>query len=650
MKLTYQYSDGGRLNSSHKHDYNDCTVRALSMAAEIDYDYAYDILKDNGRNYGEGLNWNQWVKDNIDKRFTINELKQNKIQIVKELDLPKGNFIVRISQHVFAVVDNILLDDCYSFGNNEVMDIWEVIPNKEIKHGKLKFKCPICDKPVRIESERPIGKVIMRSLSCGHFTREKLIEVIETEFKMVSIDDKEPFPFQYEGIEFIEKSQFKTLVADEMRLGKTIQSLGAYLKHKDEMSPMLIVCKSALTLQFMYECLRWLKIPAFVITSSKHKLFPNFKIYIVSYDLLRRLPETYFDTVPFKLLILDECQHIKSHTSNRTNQVRKLADKIKYIIALSGTPIKNRPSEYFPILNILRPDMFRDRSSFLNNHVNTYNNGFQIKEEGLRNPKRFFELTKDFIIRRTREQVAPQMPKIMRDYRYIEFEEEFEDAYNETVRKFLKYMEDTGNPYDFKNYSNTLAYIAKMRHICGLAKVEETYNYLDEFLLSTERKITVFLHHLDVATLLKQKLTENKRNYKEISSNQSTEEKMKSIEEFRDNPDIRVLIASTLSAGEGLNLGFCQDFVMMERQWNPANEEQCESRFPDITKSGTILGCYMVAIGTIDEYLSRLVEQKRAMFVQAMEGKNVQWDETSIIKELTEILIKEGRKNFSIKR
>lgn len=522
--------------------------------------------------------------------------------------------------------------------------------SETLKPGKLKYTCPICHKHVKIESEKNLGKIVFRKLSCGDFTREKLIEVIESDkFKMVSIDGKEPFPFQYEGIEFVEKSQYKTLIADEMRLGKTIQALGSFAKHKDEMSPMLIVCKSALTIQFMQECLRWLKEPAFIISNSKHKLFKGFKIYIVSYDLLRRLDGNYFDELQVKLLVLDECQHIKGHQSKRTQQVRQLADKIKYIIALSGTPIKNRPSEYFPILNMLHPEVFRDRSTFLYNHVNTYNNGYGVKEEGLKHPAHFFDMTKGFIIRRTRNEVAPQMPKIQRQFKYIEFPDDFEDAYNETVRKFIKYMDSTDNPLDFKNYTNTLAYIAKMRHLCGLGKVDETYDYLDEFLLDTDRKITVFLHHQDVAMLLKSKLKENNRNYVEISSAQNTEEKMRAVDEFRNNPDVRILIASQLVAGEGLNLGFCQDFIMMERQWNPANEEQCESRFPDITKTGTVIGCYVVAIGTIDEYLSKLVEQKRAMFEQAMTGKDVKWEESSIIKELTEILLKEGRKQFNIK-
>lgn len=510
---------------------------------------------------------------------------------------------------------------------------------------KILFKCPQCGKSVETTREIPQGKSSLKFLSCGHVSKEKLVEIKSDE--ITSLDGKKPYKFQNEGIEFIERSNFRALVADEMGVGKTIQALGAFKKHLDEFSPVLIICKSTLTVQWMQEAFRWIQIPAYIIRSGKSKLFPNFKIYIISYDLLRRLPENFFNEIKFNLIILDECQHIKAHESQRTNEVRKIVKSCNHIIALSGTPIKNRISEYYPVLNMIHPDYFRDRASFIYRWVDTYFDGYKMKEAGLRRPDEFFDLTKDFIIRRTRKDVLPDLPKLTRAFKYVEFENGFKESYEKIMRQFVNYMDSESDPFSFENYPNTLAYISKMRHLCGIAKVDATFDYLNDFLLETERKLVIFLHHHAVADMLKVMMKKGNISWLEISSQMGVEHKMTAIDEFK-NGKTQILLASTLSSGEGLNLQFCSDMLMMERQWNPANEEQCEARFVRIGQENPITATYVIAIDTIDEFLTQLIEKKRALFEQAMTGESIPWDESSVIKELTEIIYRKGREDFAM--
>ena len=638
----------------------DCVVRALAIAADITYDKAYELC--NGqRNYGQGMcGFTTWIRKINSPKFKVGKYFTC-LTTLGNFSTPYDRIIALTAGHVFAVIKNTVYD-LFVKAKDTIVEGYFVIEangigNSEsevkLQTGKLVFRCPICNKRVNVEKERSIGKFILRTLSCTHVTREKLVEIVKNN-RIQSLDINsetgqpyEPYPFQYQGIEFIEKGQFRVLIADEMGLGKTVQALGALSLHTEFM-PALVVCKSTLTVQWMYESLRWSKLPGLIIKTGKDKLWPGFKLYLVSYDLLRRLPEDYFDSLGLRLVILDECQHIKNYQSKRTNCVRRICDTVKNVVALSGTPIKNKPSEYFPILNILRPERFRDRSTFIMREVETYSeNGFP-KEIGLKNPKRFFEETKDFIIRREMKEVLPDMPPLSRQFRYVEFDDGMEQAYKDTVQKFIKYMDETVNPFSFEDYSNTLAYIAKMRHICGLAKVNSVIDFLQEFCESTDRKITVFVHHLDVANLIKAGLDELKIKHLEIESKQDADEKMRNIEECKNDPSIRVLVASTLSSGEGLNLQFMSDGIMMERQWNPANESQCERRFERIGQVNKMNFHYFIAIGSgvIDEYLSKIIEQKRAMFHQAMTGEKINWNETEIIKELIEKIVQDGRKGF----
>ena len=109
----------------------------------------------------------------------------------------------------------------------------------------------------------------------------------------------------------------------------------------------------------------------------------------------------------------------------------------------------------------------------------------------------------------------------------------------------------------------------------------------------------------------------------------------------------RILIASTLAAGEGLNLQFCSDCMIMERQWNPANEEQAEARFPRPGQTADkIMATYLIAAGTINDFLTEIVERKRSIVHSTLDNIDTKWDESSLIKELAETLNSLGLKKW----
>jgi SNF2 family DNA or RNA helicase len=194
--------------------------------------------------------------------------------------------------------------------------------------------------------------------------------------------------------------------------------------------------------------------------------------------------------------------------------------------------------------------------------------------------------------------------------------------------------------------------MSKMRKITGISKVEACVDLVTEFLISCDRKIVVFVHHQNAAAMLKANLDSWLKDggFKpclDLNSSLSADDRQNLVVKFRDE-DYRVLIASTLASGEGLNLQFCSDAIMLERQWNPANEEQAEGRFHRFGQVNPVSVIYMIESETIDEYFTELVEQKRAIVSSTLDNKELQWDSNSLMQELALVLTTKGKKAWKL--
>lgn len=511
----------------------------------------------------------------------------------------------------------------------------------------LKFKCPKCGVKTETATEYKMpGGMTIFTYKCGHIEMRETLPVADYA-TIISLTKKKMYPFQVIGAKFVETANGRCLIADEMALGKTVQAAAVFSKHNEDMSPALFIVKSGLRIQWLRAIIDWTGLVPQIIESATSYILPGMPAYIISVDMLRRFPQNLTKQLGIKTVVIDEVQSIKNPDSARTKEVRRLTDGVEYVIALSGTPIKNHAGEYFTILNILRPDKFPSYSRFLQDWCH-YSAGYRgQKVQGLRKPEAFKAFTEDFIIRRTRAEVLPDLPPVKRDFLFCELGEEVEQAYIAHVKAFQKYVDETDDT-GFEKQTNILAYLAKMRHITGLAKVETTVNFVEEFLSDTDRKITLFVHHKDVAYALKtriEKLNPDAFLGEEVltlSSDQNMEQRQEAVDKFWQNGH-RVLIASTLASGEGWNLQCCSDFVTVERQWNPANEEQAEARFPRPGQTADkINGTYPIAIGTVDEFFSELVEKKREYVGSALDGKAIPWDESKLVSELTELIMMKG--------
>lgn len=506
----------------------------------------------------------------------------------------------------------------------------------------IKPKCPHCSAITIVKSEedlRPIGlQLIVYKLECGHSITEATVEVPVTNVNVIDESYNgyggfRAFPYQIEGIEFIERSNFNALCADEMGLGKTPTGLLTYKRNKKNLTPTIVICKSSLHINWTREYCRWVleidptdseqvksvnpfDLP-FIHPSGEMGLPPGFNFYLVSMDMLAKKPVAEsIKKMGVKLLIVDECHNFKDTSSKRTIALMEIAQTIPHKIMLSGTPLMNKTLEYFPILNIIKPHHFPTKKSFAGKFLDWDWQSKKWLGFTKYGKQQFFNLTKDYIIRRESKEVQKDLPEIFIQKHYAaEFDKSLAKQYNKLADELENAINDRRTRT--ANAVEILGIMSNMRHLTGLMKVTAILEHVREFLESTDEKITIGIHHVLVRNMLMAGLAEY--NPIEISGADNGASKDIKLQEFK-KPENRVLIANILAGGEGLNIQFCNNFVIAERQWNPAKEDQFVKRFHRHGQKLTVFGHFIIAADTIDDFFEQLLSFKKNVTTDSVDA------------------------------
>lgn len=444
----------------------------------------------------------------------------------------------------------------------------------------------------------------------------------------------------------------------------TIQVLGVLRRNAATMLPAIGIVKASTLIQWNKEAVRVLnthegiekgKANLVQIFDNKfHEPLPGFALYLFSYDTLPKFDlEKLKEKIKPKFIFFDECQQIKNDSAQRTKACQELTfagdSTIPYRAGISGTWIKNNAAESYPIFNLIQPLRFNSKKSFEDTYVDSYITASGIKKyQGIK-PERlddWKQLLSEFVIRRERKDVLPDLPPINRTFFYTPLGEVVQKMYTSMLKKFQEAYDEMGGTYSTSDRANLLSFITKMRHITGIAKVEPCLEWIGDFLEGTEDRLTVFVHHQDVGEMLYRQCQEKGYNPLKYVASMNFEQRSEVMEKFKRN-ESRLMIASMLAAGEGVTFPPCQ-IVMLERQWNPANEEQAEARPVKIDGSNNqVNATYFLATGTIDEYFANLVEDKRKILKQTMRGDGeIKWHEESLMMELVDMLARNGGKRW----
>lgn len=522
----------------------------------------------------------------------------------------------------------------------------------------VKQKCTVCGKVAEELTFVKLGATKLITLKCGHMVSETAMNAAAnlSYEDIVSKDGRRLMPYQIEGVKFMERANARMILGDQQGLGKTVQICALFKLHP-ELFPAVVEVKVNSTEQWRHEIDRWCGRQGFVtqvIKSGKEFAAPGFQIYVITYDLAKKESMWEYVKDDIKTLIVDECQVIKDHTSERAKAALRISrfPNVEHVITMSGTTIENNAGEYFTVLHMVKPKMYPYYNQFIEKKCDSYHNGWGYKVGGLKDPEAFAEETKDFILRRTKEQVLPDLPPKRRVFQHVELDGKVRRRYME----LFKELEDVlynDNMDKMQAGASKIAIMSKMRHITGISKVSATVDQAQEFLESCNRDLVIYTHHDLAMDGIVSELTPIMTEMGlcpplKFHAGLSQDKRNDLVMQFKNESKARVMVASTQAAGVALNLQWCSDAIMHERQWNPSKEEQAEDRFHRYGQENKVTISYMICSETIDEYFTTLVEQKRAIVAAALDNKAIAWDENSLMSELAAILVAKGKPAWSL--
>jgi len=459
----------------------------------------------------------------------------------------------------------------------------------------------------------------------------KKIEIQKQPIESIDIPDfKKPLmPFQKEGLGFLESRDGNALIGDEMGLGKTIQSL-AYLELHREKRPVVIVCPASLKLNWKREIEQCMNDTEVEVLSGKSPYRTTKEILIINYDIISSWM-TYLESLDVQVLITDECHFFKSNSALRTKAIKKLAKKIPHVIALSGTPILNRPIEIYNALTIIDPTVVSSFWEFGKRYCGAKHNGFGWDFGGATNTEELNQkLTQSVMIRRLKKDVLKDLPDKVRSFVPIGIDNRKE--YQKLENDFIGYVKEHKGADAAVKASNAevLAQIEYLKQLSIEGKFKEVVEWIKTF-LSTGEKLVVFAIHRNVIDKLMKEFHEVAVK---IDGSVSAKDRDLAATRFQEVSGVQLFVGNIKAAGVGLTLTAASNVAFIELPWTPGELSQAEDRCHRIGQKESVGIHYLLAEDTIEDNIAALLDKKRKVLDAVLDGQAP--DEETLFSELIE--------------
>lgn len=431
-------------------------------------------------------------------------------------------------------------------------------------------------------------------------------------------------PYQSQGmawLQFLREYGFGGVLADDMGLGKTVQTLAHLLIEKAAGrmdKPTLIVAPTSLVHNWRREAERFTPTLKLLILHGveRHQRYDELAgvdIAITTYPLLARDIEM-LAAQPFHFLVLDEAQQIKNPKSVTARSVREL--KAEHRLCLTGTPMENHLGELWALFDFLMPGWLGDEKSFVRQWRTP------IEKHG--NAERRGQLSRrvaPFLLRRTKEQVATELPPKTETIQYVELDGPQRDLY-ETVRLAMndKVRAEISKHGVARSQIVILEALLKLRQVCcdpRLVKLEAARNVpsakLDALmemiseLVAEGRRILLFSQFTSMLALVQEALVKAQLEYVILTGD--TRDRSTPVERFQAG-QVPVFLVSLKAGGVGLNLTAADTVIHYDPWWNPAVENQATDRAYRIGQDKPVFVYKLVAKGTVEEKIVELQRKK----------------------------------------
>jgi SWI/SNF-related matrix-associated actin-dependent regulator of chromatin subfamily A-like protein 1 len=422
-------------------------------------------------------------------------------------------------------------------------------------------------------------------------------------------------PFQRAGVAYL-LEQRRAFLADEQGLGKTIEALATL--EADDAYPAIVVCPASLKLNWMREIERWLpgrSAQALAGMGGNNSPIPHADITVVNYDILAARAQTLAAMAP-RALVLDESHYCKNAAAKRTQAVARLATSVPsdgLVLALTGTPVMNRPPELIAQLRIL-------------GRLGDFGSGAQFgrRFKGVDAHVRLhWHLRSRCFVRRLKVDVLPQLPAKTRTVVPVELDNESEYRLAETdVIAWLR-----SRPLDLSELdakvaaalrAERLVRLNALKMLAARGKLHAALAWIHDFCSSGER-LVVFARHREI----QRAVVERFPHALHILGEDTHAARDASLEAFQaaDSSENQLIVCSIEVAGQGLTLTQASNVAFLELDWTPAKHDQAEDRCHRIGQQDAVNAWYLLAAGTIDETMATLLERKRAIIGAVTDGR-----------------------------
>jgi len=431
----------------------------------------------------------------------------------------------------------------------------------------------------------------------------------------------EPRQYQYEGIEFL-SAHPRCILGDDMGTGKTMQSVLACEKAGTQR--VLVVCPHTATYMWRNEILKWVpeaRIQVIDGTTAERivQLRRIVTYYIIGYEAAR-IHEArligHWDAV-----IIDEAHRVKNRKAKSTVSIRNIVGSAKYVFEMTGTPIINRASELFSLLQILFPKRFTSYWSFVHKYCEVFNNGWgwQVKDIMDPNDYRVKELQgilKSVMLRRTKAEVLPELPAKTIQQISITLTDDHRKLYDKMRHDMIVELQERTIAVP-----TVIALVTRLRQMAidptlmlegdstplEGAKVDALHDILDG---AGDQKVVVFSQFAKVIHRLQHNLNTWGISFTGFTGETPALQREIALGDFRQDPKVRVFLVTIGAGGQSISLASASIAVFMDKAWAPAYNNQAQDRLHRMPQEHSVTIYELIARKTVEESIESKLAHK----------------------------------------
>lgn len=443
------------------------------------------------------------------------------------------------------------------------------------------------------------------------------------------------------------------LFGDEMGLGKTIQAIGV-INADESIKRVLVICPASLRLNWAREMRKWLtRDMQSIIVQGSEPPMDGFPVTIINYDILAKhvawLQQTQWD-----LVIVDEAHYLKSKGAKRSQAVFGIDEytakkqkceptpgiRGRRRVALTGTPIPNRPVEGYGLFHWLAPDEFRSFFGYAKQFCDARNNGHGWDFSGSSNLSQLQDkLRGSIMIRRLKQDVLTELPAKRRAI--VEFPANGASGAvaremqawerQESDIEALRVKAELAKAGTREEYEASVAALrqatqaaftelSKLRHETAMATVPYAVQHILQC-LADEQKIVVMAHHKDVVQAIMDALAEEKIEAVSLTGETPMQTRQDNVDRFQREPSCRVFVGNIQAAGVGITLTAASHVIFAELDWVPGNMTQAEDRCHRIGQTDSVLVQHLVLEGSLSARMAKVLIDKQEVIDRALDRK-----------------------------